>query len=97
MVERYFVVNRIQEQERLDTIVVSLEGKALTWYQRLDTHSPIKSWGELRQEIIDQFHCRKLGDECEKLFAHKQGSSVVKFQEQFKLLSAQLGMYKMRF
>lgn len=32
-VERYFEINRIPDEEKVDTAVVCLEGKALNWYQ----------------------------------------------------------------
>lgn len=32
-VERYFVVNRLSEKDKLDVVVLCLEGEALDWYQ----------------------------------------------------------------
>lgn len=32
-VERYFIVNRLMEKDKLDAAVLCLEGEALDWYQ----------------------------------------------------------------
>ena len=40
-VERYFVVNRLTERDKLDAAVLCLEGEALDWYQ----------WKEDRKKI----------------------------------------------
>lgn len=42
-VERYFQVNIIHEAEKLEVVVVCLEGLALGWYQWLETRKLAKN------------------------------------------------------
>lgn len=89
-IERYFTANALSEPEKLDAGVVSLEGKALTWFQWWETRAPVTSWSDFKKEVIERFHCKQLGDEYEQLFALKQESTMAEYREQFELLSAPL-------
>ncbi|KAK4280771.1 hypothetical protein QN277_012349 [Acacia crassicarpa] len=89
-VERYFAVCGVSHQDKMDTAVVGLEGKAVTWFQWLEARTPVKSWPELKTEIIERFHCKQAGDEYEQLMALRQTGSVTEFREQFELISAPL-------
>lgn len=42
-VERYFMVNAVPEEEKLEVIAVHLEGKTLNWFQWMVTRNPIYS------------------------------------------------------
>ena len=41
--ERFFKINRIGEREKLDAVMVNMEGEALTWYQYEDGRRPFGS------------------------------------------------------
>lgn len=55
-VERYFRINAVAEMERLEAAIVCLEGKALNWYQWVETRAPIREWSEFKQELLRRFH-----------------------------------------
>ena len=41
--KRFFKINRMGEREKLDAIMVNMEGEALTWYLYEDDISPFRS------------------------------------------------------
>lgn len=89
-VERYFSVNGVEEQEKVDAAIVSLEGKALTWFQWHEARAPIRQWPEFKAEVIERFHCKQMGDEWEQLLALKQLGTMEEYREKFETLSAPL-------
>ncbi|OIV92148.1 hypothetical protein TanjilG_18720 [Lupinus angustifolius] len=55
-VERYFEVNCIPEDEKVDTAVVCLEGKALNWYQWWESRMVVAvRWSMFRQALMSRF------------------------------------------
>lgn len=54
-VERYFWVNGVQEEEKLDVVVVTLEDRALNWYQWWEEETLDFSWGEFKRAVIRRF------------------------------------------
>lgn len=89
-VERYFVVNGVTEAEKLEAAVVSLEGRALSWFQWTEARTPVNSWQEFKTEVTERFHCKQVGDEYEQLMALRQLGTVAEYREQFEMLSAPL-------
>ncbi|KAF7831606.1 Retrotransposable element Tf2 [Senna tora] len=89
-VERYFIVNAIPGEEKLDAVVVCMEGKALNWLQWLKVRKPVQSWGEFKTELLRRFHQSQQGNGYEILMAHKQIHDVGEYRERFELLSAPL-------
>ena len=51
----------------------------------------MRGWPELKNEIIERFHCRQTGDEYEQLMSLKQTGTVAEYKEHFELLSVPLG------
>lgn len=89
-VERYFSVNGVAEEDKVDAAIVSLEGKALTWFQWADARTPIQSWTEFKTEVVERFHYKQMGDEWEQLLALKQMGTMEEYRERFETLSAPL-------
>lgn len=82
--ERYFKVNGITEDEKLFAVAVCLEGRALTWYQWLETRSPIK------KALFGRFQGPRMGDLYERVMALRQVSTVDSYREEFEALTAPL-------
>ena len=70
-IERYFKVNHVEEEERLDTVVLSLEGRALNWFQWREIRAPIRVWEEFKREMLNRFHPSQNGSAYEMLMALK--------------------------
>ena len=90
-IERYFKINHVDEEEKLDTVVLSLEGKALNWFQWREIRAPIHVWGEFKRELLNRFHPSQNGSAYEMLMALKQLTSVADYIEKFELMSAAIG------
>ncbi|KAF7815055.1 Retrotransposable element Tf2 [Senna tora] len=89
-VERYFTLNKMSDDEKLEAVAVCLEGKALNWLQWLETKMVIVSWEVFKNELLRRFHQAQRGNGYEMLMALKQEGSVAEYREKFELLSAPL-------
>ena len=89
-VERYFKVNRVVENEKIDAAVLCFENRALNWFQWREVRSPIVSWRDLKQELLLRFHSSQSGSAYEMLMALRQTGGVMEYIEKFELLSATL-------
>lgn len=54
-VERYFNFYNLTEAERLEAVVVALEGDALKWYQWENKRNPIRRWVDLKLFVLKRF------------------------------------------
>ncbi|KAF7814834.1 Splicing factor U2AF 65 kDa subunit [Senna tora] len=55
-VERYFSINGITTEEKLEAASVCLEGRALNWLQWMETRDPIQNWSDFKRELLHRFH-----------------------------------------
>ena len=53
--ERFFKINRMDEREKLDAVMVNMEGKALMWYLYEDGRRPFRSWSEFWEQLLERF------------------------------------------
>ncbi|XP_024022722.1 uncharacterized protein LOC112091991 [Morus notabilis] len=75
-----------------------MEGRALSWFQWLDSHDPFTDWRDLKAAIIHWFSCAKDGDPMEWLMALRHDSSVTEFRDQFEALAASImGLHNLPF
>lgn len=51
-VERYFVVNRLTEKDKLDAAVLCLEGEALEWHQWEEERTPMTTWAQFKEQLL---------------------------------------------
>ncbi|TYJ97047.1 aminoacyl-tRNA ligase [Cucumis melo var. makuwa] len=61
-VERYFMVNRLTEKDKLDVAVLCWEGEALDWFQWKGDRDSIMSWSEFWQLLWKRFRPFDQGD-----------------------------------
>lgn len=88
--ERFFNVNEVPENEKLNAAVIGLEGKAFNWFQWVETRRPVTRWGELKQGVIKRFHATGVGDNYECLAGLKRSGTMLEFREMFEMISATL-------
>lgn len=50
----------MSEPEKLDVMVVSLEGKAFSWFQWMEVRNPVRTWKEFKV-VTERFHCHQMG------------------------------------
>ncbi|RDX64703.1 hypothetical protein CR513_56714, partial [Mucuna pruriens] len=53
--ERYFWLRAIPEEERLDAVMVALEGKVLMWFQWWESCYMTQSWQDFKEAVIRRF------------------------------------------
>ncbi|XP_028796878.1 uncharacterized protein LOC114752313 [Neltuma alba] len=89
-IERYFKLNRIIDDDKLDAAVLCFENRALNWFQWCEIRSPLRNWIELKRALVLRFHPSQCGGTYEMLMALRQRGIVVEYIERFELLSATL-------
>ena len=52
-VERFFKLNEINEWEKMDSVMINMEGEVLTWYLYEDSHRPFQSWSEFWEKLLE--------------------------------------------
>ena len=88
--ERSFQVQGVEEMERVSAAVIGLEGKALNWFQWLESRSGHISWQRFKESVVQRFRSSQTGNHYEALISLRQESTVAEFREKFELLSSPL-------
>ena len=76
--ERFFIMNRLNEAEKLNRAVISLDGDALAWFQWANGRRPIWDWLELKTMIQERFRPTQEGSAYEQFLALRQVGTVVR-------------------
>lgn len=82
-IERYFNFYRLSEMDKLEAVVVALEGDALRWFQWENKRRPIRRWDELREFMLRQFRPSSGGSLCEQWLATSQTTTVTEYRRKF--------------
>lgn len=82
-IERYFNFCRLTEPEKLEAVVVALEGDALRWFQWENKRRPIRRWDELQEFMLRQFRPSSGGSLCEQWLVTTQTSTVNEYRRKF--------------
>ncbi|KAL2465358.1 Uncharacterized protein Adt_41209 [Abeliophyllum distichum] len=53
--KRYFAINQIADEERMEATVVCLDGEALAWFQWEKKPRKLHSWEELKVRMLERF------------------------------------------
>ncbi|KAJ1380355.1 Retrotransposon gag domain [Sesbania bispinosa] len=94
-VERYFNLKGVREQERLQVVIVAMEGRALTWFQWWEFCTVNRTWEDFRMAVIRRFQPSMAQNPYELLLGLKQTSSVEEYREKFELYAG-CGASKLR-
>ena len=87
-VQQFFEVVGTME-DKIEVVMIHLEGKALQWHQRLiKTKGSMKDlqWNEYIAEMRGRFHNDEFADPMADLVSLKQSSTVEEFYEEFEAL-----------
>ena len=88
--ERYFTVNRLSNDEKLEAAIIAFEGDAQLWYQWENKKRSMVVWEEMSALILKQFRVLQVGSLYEQWLAFTQDSSVREYRRKFIKLSAAL-------
>ena len=75
---------------KLEAAAVSMESKALNWFQWADGRRPICQWQELKTLLLECFGLTQEGSTCEKFLAIQQEGMVRDYRRLFEALSSPL-------
>lgn len=88
--KRYFTMNEIEDEEWILAASVCMEGRALGWFQWVDTHDSFTSWRDLRTAIIQRFSRAREGELTERLMSLKHIEGVADYHDMFESLAVSI-------
>lgn len=89
-VDGYFESIWMTEGEKLQAVMVAMEGKALAWYQWWEFSTQNPSWEEFRTTVLKRFQPSMTRSPFELLLSHKQTGTVEEYRKQFDLYARPL-------
>ena len=54
-VERFFHINKVEDYDKMDLVLVAMEGEALIWYQWWEEQVPFPTWREFKEDLMKRF------------------------------------------
>ncbi|CAH9112121.1 unnamed protein product, partial [Cuscuta epithymum] len=88
---RYFRLNQIQEDEKIDVAVVAMEDQALNWFQWWEGHAPRQNWKTFTKAMTKRFQPDMVQDPLGPLFSLKQKGTTLEYRDQFETAMALQG------
>jgi len=82
--ERYFRLKEVTEDERMQAVLIALEGKALNWFQWWETCNPKPTWDAFKIAVMRRFQPTMLDNPFEILLGLKQTGQVEEYIENFE-------------
>jgi hypothetical protein len=89
-VERHFQSKEMNDTEKLQAVMVAMEGKALTWYKWWKFCAQNPTWDDFKSAVIQRFQPSMLHSPFELLLNLKQTGTVKEYIEQFELYASPL-------
>lgn len=86
--EHYFSIYHLEDKEKIDAVIVSFEGKAVTWRQWIKQHRRVTSWSELM--LLHHFMPHDGSSLWEQWMSIFQDGSVAEYCEKFISLASPL-------
>jgi len=71
-IERYFRLLAVREENKLEAIMVAMDGEALGWFQWWESWNPIHSWDGFKIAVTQRFQASSLGNPVQALLALEQ-------------------------
>lgn len=88
--ERYLQLKSIFEEERLQAVMVAMEGKAIKCFQRWESCEPNPTWEGFKTAVIQRFQPSQMQNQYEVLLSLKQTGSIEEFKDLFELYTGPL-------
>ncbi|CAJ2666559.1 unnamed protein product [Trifolium pratense] len=89
-VDRYFELKKFNDREKLQAVMVAMEGKALAWYQWWEFSAQNPSWEEFRTAVLKRFQPSMIQSPFELLLSLTQTERIEEYREQFELYAGPL-------
>ena len=85
--ERYFRVAQISLRDRLDLVLVAMEGEALTWFEWWEEQTEFPSWRRFKEDLLRRFQPGEAQNPMGALLDVKQTGSVMQYRREFELVA----------
>lgn len=89
-VERYFSINHLTEDEKVEAVAVCFDGEALAWFQWEEKRKPINTWENVKKRLLRRFRASQEGSLCAQFLSLRQESTVREFRRRFETLGSPL-------
>ena len=84
---RYFRISKVPDHERLEALLLFLEGDALNWFLWTEENMKVKSWSEFHLKVEARFNSVNLLTSHQRLLSLLQENSVAEYRTEFERLS----------
>ncbi|XP_019441720.1 PREDICTED: uncharacterized protein LOC109346555 [Lupinus angustifolius] len=88
--EQYFNLYQVAPFQRVQLVVFSMKGNALSWYKWMFNTNQLTSWEEFTKALLIRFGPSSFLNPQAELFKLKQTSTVMEYQSRFERLSNQV-------
>jgi len=75
-IERYFRLRVVREEDKLEVVMVAMDGEALDWFQWWESWNPNHSWDGFKIVDTQSFQASSLGNPFQALLALEQEETV---------------------
>ena len=85
-VKRFFRLNAVEDDDRMELVMVAMEGEALIWYQWWEDQVPFPPWREFKEDLIKRFQLGVARNPMGPLLKLWQIGSVLQYWRDFERL-----------
>ena len=85
-VERFFRISDVEDYDKMDLVLLAMEGKALIWFQWWEEQVPFPTWGEFKEDLMKRFQPGVARNPYGSLLRVKQTSLVLQYWCEFELV-----------
>ncbi|PNX56649.1 hypothetical protein L195_g058311, partial [Trifolium pratense] len=89
-IERYFRLNGVRTQDKVDAVILAMEDKALNWFQWWEEQTLLRTWEEFKQAVIRRFQPGLIQNPLGPLLSLRQKGTVMEYREKFEMMVAPL-------
>ena len=85
-VGQYFGINGVDDIDKLELVLVALEGEALVWFQWWEDKVPCPTWREFKEDLVKRFQLEVAQNPMEPILSVRQTGSVCQYRKEFELM-----------
>jgi len=83
--DRYFQVSNIPVAKKLEYVVLTLHGEAITWFEWWESQSSFHTWIRFKQDLLKRFEPGAASNPMASLLKVKQMGTVMEYRREFEL------------
>ena len=87
-VERFFRLNAVEDDDKMELVMVAMEGEALIWYQWWEDQVPFPTWREFKEDLIKRFQPGVARNPMGPLLKLRQTGCVLQYRRDFERVAS---------